>query len=251
MASLRPFAFLVVLTAGAAQAQDLPAMLAPPKPDVATEVPPCRPRSLVSMTVRNITPGLQAADPRAQPRRMWRLGATYLRSLEQPVISPALQDPKAPMARQSLMIVAEPDIWIIDTASRQARHSLDKGPVFEVRAPILPLGDTPLEFRTLEYGCEAEFVAVRAPIAQKTVRWGGVDAAIHTYVVGTASLAILMDDRAGEPLMITYLRDQRPVLVIRYDEYRQGLPEQPELFRPPADVQITEASDVPGARPLD
>lgn len=246
MVALRSLVLLFVLMAGTAQAQSLP-----PKPDVATEVPPCRPRSLMSMTVRNITPGLQAADPRAQPRRLWRLGAKYLRSLEQPVISETLQDPKAPMARQSLMVVAEPDVWIIDTASRQARHSLDKGPVFEVRAPILPLGDTPAQFRSLEYGCEAEFVAVRAPIAQRTVRWGGVDAAIHTYTVGTASLAILMDDRAGEPLMITYLRDARPILIIRYDEYLQRLPDQPELFRPPADVTITEATGVPGARPLD
>lgn len=230
-------------------------MLAPPRPEVASEVPPCRPPSLVSMTFRNVTPGLQAMDPRAQPKTLWRKGAEFLRSLEQPVVSTGLQDAKAPMARQALVIVSEPDIWMIDTASQQARHSLDKGPVLEVRAPILPPGGAPREFLSLEYGCEAEFVAVRAPTPKATVRWGDVDAAIHTYVIGASSLAILMDDRTGKPLMITYVQDGRPKLIVRYDSYERGLPEPPGLFRPPAGVTIQDtppaAAAPPGRRPLD
>lgn len=249
MATLTSFALIAALAAG--QAGDA-SPAAPPTPEAAIAAPPCRPKSLVSMTIRNVTPGLQAADPRAQPRRLWRLGVEFLRSLEQPVIAPTLQDPATPMARQSLMIVAEPDVWMIETASRQGRHALDKGPVFEVRAPILPQGSTP-QFMSLEYGCEAEFVALRAPVAQKTVRWGDVDAAIHTYMVGTASLAFLMDEKAAKPLMITYALDGRPRLIIRYDDYQQNLPIQPELFRPGADVQITDAEPTAprGQRPLD
>jgi hypothetical protein len=203
--------------------------------------------------VRNVTPGLQAADPRAQPKRLWRKGGRFLRSLEQPVVSQQLQDPKAPMARQALVIISEPDVWIIDQASREGRHTLDKGPVLEVRAPILLPGSAPPEFMSLEYGCEAEFVTVRAPMAQRTVRWGGIDAGIHTYTVGAASLAILMDDRTGEPLLITYVNEGRPLYIVRYDEYRQGLPDQPELFRPPADIKIVEAEgpNPLGSRPLD
>lgn len=241
---------LAILVALAASAQDVPPIAAPPKPAVAAAVPPCRPKSLVSMTVRNVTPGLQASDPRAQPKRLWRKGEKFLRSLEQPVVAQALQDPKAPMARQALVIVAEPDVWMIDMASREGRHSLDPGPVFEVRAPILSPGTAPPEFMALEYGCEAEFVAIRAPLA-RTVRWGGVDARVHTYTVGTASLAILLNDRTGEPQIVIHIRDGRPVTVISYDEYRQDQPDQPELFRPPADVKITEAKTPPGVRPLD
>lgn len=248
-------AIVTALAATAAQAQPQapasPLIAAPPKPEAAAPVPPCRPKSLVSMTVRNVTPGLQASDPRAQPKRLWRKSEKFLRSLDQPVVSQALQDPKAPMARQALVIVAEPDVWMIDMASREGRHSVDKGPVLEVRAPILGPGTAPPEFMSLEYGCEAEFVKVRAPLAQRTVRWGGVDAGIHTYVVGTASLAILLDDRTGEPFIITYVRDGRPVTIIIYDEYRRDQPDQPELFRPPPDVKITEAEAPLGARPLD
>lgn len=43
------------------------------------------------MTVRNITPGIAASDPRAQPKRLWRLGAKFLRSLESPVAPGAIR----------------------------------------------------------------------------------------------------------------------------------------------------------------
>ena len=251
MAASKFLVILIAFAAGAADAQQVPRRMAPAKRDVVMEVPPCQPRSLVSMTVRNVTPGLQAIDPRAQPKRLWRKGSQFLRSLEQPMVSQTLQDPTTPMARQALVVIAEPDIWMIDQASRQGRHTVDKGPALVVRAPILPPGSGPPEFMNLEFGCEAEFVAVRAPTAQTTVRWGSVNAAIHTYTVGTSSLAILMDDSSGEPLMITHVRDGRPAYIIRYDEYRQGLPDQPALFRPPADVTITEATASPKSRPLD
>jgi hypothetical protein len=252
MAPSKLLAILIAFSAGGALAQDVPPLVEPPKPDVATDVPPCQPRSLVSMTVRVVTPGLQAADPRAQPKRLWRKGGRFLRSLDQPVISQALQDPKARSAPQALAIIAEPDIWMIDQASREGRHTVDKGPVLEVRAPILPVGGAPSQFMALEYGCEAEFVAVRAPAARGTVRWGDVDAAIHTYSIGADSVALLMDDRAGKPLMITYVRENRPIYIVRYDSYETGLPDQPELFRPPGGVTITEAAAAPpGSRPLD
>jgi len=244
MARFSPLAIAAAFAASAAGAQDLPPMPEPPRPDVLTETPPCRPASLVAMTVRNVTPGLQAADPRAQPKRMWRKGARFLRSLDQPVLAATPQDPKAVTTRQALVIVSEPDIWMIDQASRSGRHSVDKGPVFEVRAPILPTS-APHQFMALEYGCEAEFVAVRAPMAQKTVRWGAIDAGIHTYAVGTEQVAILMDDRRGVPLMITYGREGRAVFILRYDDYQVGLPDQPELFRPPTDVAITEGEGPP------
>lgn len=254
MTLLRSLAILAALTAGAAQAQVGPPRPAPSRPAAPTVMPPCRPPALVSMTFRNLTPGLQAVDPRAQPKTMWRKGGQFLRTLEQPVVSAALQDAKGtPMARQALVIVAEPDIWLIDTASREGRHSLDKDPALEVRAPIVPLGGAPPEFLALEYGCELEFVALRAPTPKSKVRWGDIDAAIHTYAIGGASLSILMDDQAGRPLMITYVQDGQPKLIVHYDSYERGLPEPPGLFRPPPGVKIQEApaEAAPAGRSLD
>lgn len=195
----------------------------------ATSLPPCSPHVVTAMTVRVITPGLQAGDPRAQPRRIWRLGDRFLRNLDEPL---------APSGDQMLVIVAEPDIWQINLAKGVAQHSIDDGKDKVVRAPILPVGAPP-EFMALEFGCEAEFVAVRAPVPARTLRWGGLNAGIHTYTLGDQSLSLLMDEARGIPLMVTYGRAGRPVYMVRYDAYGP-LPDQPALFQPPAGVMIVE-----------
>jgi len=238
MSIARPLALLLALAAGPAVAQAPPPLIPLPRGgQVAAEVPPCQPRSLFTAMVRNITPGIAAADQRAQPKRIWRLGSRFLRSMEQPA---------APKGDQAVVIVAEPDIWMLNPATRQGRHAVDKGPVLDVRAPILPPGG-PKEFMALEFGCEAEFVSVRAPNAERAIRWGAIEAGLHTYAQGDFSVAILMDDLRGTPLMISYLRQGQPIYVLRYDDYRKGLPDQPELFQPPQGFTITEAPSPPGS----
>ncbi|HET6969543.1 MAG TPA: hypothetical protein VFH92_00335 [Phenylobacterium sp.] len=221
----------------------------PPPPDLEVPqqgAPPvlpipgtCSPAKLVRLVVRNISPGLAAGDPRAQPRVMYRRGATYLRSEEQP-------DANRNGAK-AVVIVAEPDAWAIDLSTRTGRHSIDRGPDFAVHAPILPLvQDLPPVFKGLEFGCEASFVAANAPQAQRTVPWGETLAALHSVTVGDQTVALLMDSRRAEPLMVSYLRQGKAIWVVRYDEFRADLPDRPDLFMPPKSVVIEEAP-APGA----
>lgn len=199
----------------------------------------CAPERLVRMTIRNISPGLAAADPRAQPRMLWRQGAKLLRSEE----SPDLATGGATM----VVIISEPDIWTFNLSSRRGGHALDPGPVLEVQAPILPVSpDLPPQFRTLEFGCEAAFVAAYAPQPARNVPWGKTVLAAHMATVGEHSIAFLMDSRRSAPVLISYARAGAPVFAIRYDAYRADLPEQPDLFLPPKNVQITETPGAPG-----
>ena len=198
----------------------------------------CAPERLVRMTIRNISPGLAAADPRAQPRVIWRQGAKLLRSEE----SPDLATGGAAM----VVIISEPDIWTFNLANRRGGHALDPGPVLEVQAPILPvIPDLPPDFRTLEFGCEAAFVAAHAPQPVRNVPWGKTVLAAHMATVGDHSIAFLMDSRRSAPVLISYARAGAPVFAIRYDAWRADLPEQPDLFLPPKNVQITEAVGPP------
>lgn len=191
----------------------------------------CAPTELVRIVYRNVSPGVAAMDASAQPRTLWRKGPSFLRSEEQP-------DPAG--GGQALIVVSEPDIWVINLATRTGRHSIDPDPTLEVHAPIIPLADAPPVFQTLEYGCEARFVADHAPQPKAKVAWGDRPAQLHVATFGDHSLAMLMDAKQGSPLMISYIRQGRPVLVVRYDDYRVGLPERPNLFRPPGGVKIQE-----------
>lgn len=225
---LAALALLAAPAAAAAQAVEAPAVSLPPDPAR------CAPEKLFHAVVRNITPGLAASDKAAQPKEIWRLGAIYLRSQE--AVDPVSGD-------QLLTIIAEPDVWMVNIASRKGRHSTDPGPVLEVKAPVLPLGPAgaapqPLGF--LEYGCEPEFVAAFAPAVQRIVPWGASSAEVHTAVAGSDSIVILMDVRRHAPLMVSYVREGRPALVVRYDEWRRDLPPRPQLFEAPRNIQITE-----------
>ena len=106
---------------------------------------------------------------------------------------------------------------------------------------ILPLTDVPAPFSSLEYGCEADFVTTYAPRPQSQTRWGDGPAQLHVLSQGAHSLAILMDSRRNTPLLISYLREGRPVLVVRYDDHRTGVPAREDLFRPPGFVKFQEA----------
>ena len=196
----------------------------------------CAPAQVVRIVYRNISPGVPAAASEAQPRTLWRIGSSFLRSEEQP-------DPTTGM--KTLILVSEPNIWIVNLTDRTGSHSIDPDPSGKIRAPIIPLTDVPPPFLSLEYGCEAEFVAAYAPQAQSVRPWGDTLAELHVLRVAEHSLAILMDSRRKTPLLISYLRSGQPLLVIRYDDHRTGLKEREDLFRPPSSVKFKEVAGDP------
>jgi hypothetical protein len=202
----------------------------------------CAPPQLFKATIRNTSPGLAAADRAAQPRQLWRQGDKYLRSEESP--DPLRGD-------MTIIIIAEPDIWTYNQATRQGRHATDPGPELMVRAPILPpVPGLPAPLQGLEFGCEPVFVATYAPQQRQLVPWGSSQAAVHTATMGEHQVAILMDTRRNAPLMLSYLFRGQARVVIRYDEYRHGLPERPQLFQPPKGVKMQEAGQEAAPRPL-
>lgn len=204
----------------------------------------CAPAQLFRATIRNVSPGLQAGDPRAQPRQIWRKGNVYLRTVEQPM---------PPNGDQQVTIIAEPDIWLYNEATRTAQHTLDPGPVFEVHAPILPLAaDLAPIFRTLEFGCEMDFLAQHGARAERTLNWGGTPAGLYTVTSGDQSVVVLADEKRREPVMLSFLRQGRPLFVLRYDDYQHGLPDRPQLFAPPPSARVVPAPaqpQQPGAPP--
>jgi hypothetical protein len=198
----------------------------------------CAPAGLVRVVFRNISPGLAAADPAAQPRTLFRQGTRFLRTEEDP----------DPNRGQPVIIVAEPDVWVINLATRTGQHALDTEADQTVHAPVIPATDAPPLFRTLEYGCEPEFVATHAPAPRNTTQFGATPATLHVVEGGEGhALAILMDPRRKAPLLISYIREGRPVLVVRYDDWRNDLPMREGLFAPPKNVKLQEAPRNAGA----
>lgn len=86
----------------------------------------------------------------AQTKKVWRIGKDYLR----------FEDAPNPQTKiHGLIIVAEPDIWIVDRNSNQAQHTVDPGPDFKIHFPLFASETSP-KLRELEFGKELEYFHV-------------------------------------------------------------------------------------------
>jgi hypothetical protein len=83
----------------------------------------------------------------AQTKKVWRIGNTHLR----------FEDAPNPQTKiYGLIIVAEPDIWIIDRNTNQAQHTVDPGPNYKIHFPLFA-SETSEKLRALEFGHELEY----------------------------------------------------------------------------------------------
>lgn len=83
----------------------------------------------------------------AQTKKVWRIGEKYLR----------FEDAPNPQTKiHGLIIVAEPDIWIVDRNTNQAQHAVDPGPSYKIHFPLFA-SETSEKLRQLEFGRELEY----------------------------------------------------------------------------------------------
>jgi hypothetical protein len=183
------------------------------------------------IVTRLISASVDPASFAAQPKTLYLAGDTYARLEETPDLAQKLH---------GLMIVNEPDIWMINLLGRTGQHQVDPGPVLVVQIPILPPGG-PKEFATLEFGKEIEFFTARKAVPADAGTLEGTRCNSLEFIYGDYRLVLYVTADSGVPFQLEIYRDSRLNAAIRYVSYERGLPFKPELFKPPADVKITEA----------
>jgi hypothetical protein len=83
----------------------------------------------------------------AQPKKVWRIGTDYLR----------FEDAPNPLTKiHGIIIVAEPDIWVVDRNTNKAQHTVDPGPNYKVHFPLFA-SESSAKLRELEFGSELEY----------------------------------------------------------------------------------------------
>lgn len=188
----------------------------------------CAPASLMKIITRSVGPDVTPGSFRAAPVTLYRHGSRFLRHEE-------AADPLS--RRHMLVIVASPDVWIVNRIDRTGRHLLDPGPVYEAKAPVVAGQGVPATFMELEFGCEARFAHGRGREAGlRSVN--GRPARIHVLQEGDRRLEILLYD-TGTPAEVVYFQGTTTVLAIHYDAYLTGLPDTPGLFVRPEGYAIS------------
>lgn len=102
---------------------------------------------MLYLEYRLVGKGIEAESFDAQVKKLWRIGSSYLRFDDAP--NPATKI-------HGLIIVAEPDIWIVDRNTNQAQHTVDPGPNYKVHFPLFA-SESSAKLRQLEFGRELQF----------------------------------------------------------------------------------------------
>lgn len=202
---------------------------------VATAVPAyaatCAPAKLVHIVLTDVTPGVQAGSFAAQPRTYYRSGNDKLRVEEAP-------DPQSGI--HGLMVIAEPDIWMINLADNTGKHAVDPGPSLNVIAPVIAVQGLPAKLAGLQLGCEAEFLTTNAIAPTRSEHIGNATFTVYRIAEGGDAIELLERTGTKAPAYARYYHEGKLVLAFRYDLYESGLPADPALFAPPSSVQLTD-----------
>jgi len=167
----------------------------------------------------------------AKPRILYTAGTTYSRIEEQP-------DPTR--AIHGLIIVNEPDVWMVNLLDRRAQHFVDRGPTFVVHHNVLPRHTSPNEFAPLEFGKELDFFRSKKA---KTLPLKSVDGQrCKPFELRHYAYRLVLYVRTDKsiPFQLEIFKDEKNIISVRYMSYQTGLPFNQALFKPPPDVAITE-----------
>jgi len=192
----------------------------------------CAPKSLVHIIVTDITPGIDATSFGAQPRVMYRIGEDRLRIEEATDAANGIH---------GLVVVAEPNIWMVNLYDGTGRHIVDPGPTFDAVAPVLGMQGLPSKLLGLEFGCEEDFIAENASAPVRSEQIGTTRFDVYRVVAGADAVEILERPGTGTPYLVRYYHQDKLAIVLRYDLYATGLPANPSLFVAPPGVHYTGA----------
>jgi len=169
----------------------------------------------------------------ATPRKIWRVGRTYMRAEEELNMS---------TGARTLMIVNEPDYWLINRDTFTGQHGVDNGPTYNTIAPVLSkfaaiYSDS---LRSFELCREKKFFENRKAqsLSKKTIDGVLCDSYELKFEDITLSLFLRVDN--GNPKLVSVARNGETALTVYYDEYQSDMKPDFSLFRPPAGTTITE-----------
>jgi len=192
----------------------------------------CAPEQMVKVAIRDATPGLDRNSFAAQPKTFYRLGTKYGRVEEVPDREHGLH---------GLMVVSEPDVWMINLFTKTGQHIVDTGAPYHFHAPVLAAGDDPEFVKAFEFGCELEYLKQKSSGPPKPLDLNGRTLNSYTASEGEYKIVLVVDPATSKPFAATVHRGETVVRYIRYLEYETGLKPILALFAPPKGVKYTEA----------
>lgn len=134
-----------------------------------------------------------------------------------------------------LIVVNEPDLWMVNLADGKGQYLRDPGPTFYFRARLF--GDAAVNstfIRNLEIGCEVAWMleAGVKPEQTKHPTLGAVNKLEFTE----GSERLVLFERRGKPLRVELFGANGWIMAMNYLSYEPNLKKNPKLFIKPVGV---------------
>jgi len=172
----------------------------------------------------------------AKPKVFYRASNGYCRIEEAP-------DPEHGL--HNLMIVNEPDMWMVNLSTKTAQHNIDPGPTFNCHLPIFPHG-TPQSMdeetkgiRELEFGRELEFFEGKGASPEEGPVLFKHETTLYKVKVGAVILSLFVAKSPELPIAVSLRRGDRTDTVL-YSQYARTEFDS-KIFAKPEGVRIEDA----------
>jgi hypothetical protein len=195
------------------------------------------PTTMTKMMVKLESPEIPKDSFAAQAKRMFRAGSRYCRTEENPDLEHGIH---------GLLIINEPDSWLINRLNKTAQHMVDPGPTYNCRMPVFVNGediksaeDLKRSLMQLEFGRELEFFKPKSDAPNPGPVLLGKKTMAYALPVGDAQLFLFTSGIPEVPVALIR-QTEKTREIFWYGEYEQ-VPFDAKLFMKPDGVKIAEA----------
>jgi len=192
----------------------------------------CKFDKMLRVVFRNVTPDVDRTSFAGQPETAYRLGTQYGRTEEAP-------DPEQGI--HGLIIVSEPDSWMINLLTKKGQHLVDHGAPYHFHAPVFWSEGMPESLQGLEFGCEVAFMKANASNPPEPTVVEGAKVLRYEMVAEEYRVALFVGLKDKRPRAVVVTQGEKVVFGLRYDSWQDGLPPDLKLFQPPEGITLEEA----------
>ena len=176
--------------------------------------------------VRYVADDIEPSSFGAQPRTCYRAGDSYGRVEEAP---------DKPLGLHGLIIIAAPDVWMINLFDSSGKHIVYKTSPIQARMPILASAQK--AFKDLEFGKELQFFTTKNITATEGPAIDGAKTRSYKYSESSIDTELLINSDS-EPLRLTISTPQGKRTLV-YSSYKT-LPFDPDIFKQPSNISFSE-----------
>lgn len=200
-----------------------------------TLTPDDTPKTMTKIEVHLEGPEVMAGSFSAKPKVIYRAGTGYCRVEE-------VEDTENKI--HGLLIVNEPDAWMVNLYDKSARHIVDPGPTFNCKLPIFanvdPKDEAAMLYPDLQFGSELKFFKNMGSTGQPGPDEHGKKTTQYTIEIGGTRFVMFTIRTPNErPLAVgRAVGDKGEVFI--YTAYEQ-IPFDAKLFARPDGTKISEA----------